>query len=326
MKTVIIGIHGLGNKPDQEILYKWWQAAIDEGLSRASLNPGPYELDLVYWADLLHETPQDPDIEDKNDPLYIEDPYTPSDPTQNNNNKPSERRKKILNMIGHQLDGIFLNKNLTINFTSVNDFVIRRFFKDLAVYYNTLHEDEKDFDPEKKELIRARFAETLLKHRKKRIMIIAHSMGGIIAFDVLTALGGKVVVDTLVTVGCPLGLPIIRSKIAAEHSINDDPKSMLRTPVNVIGSWYNLADLRDKIALYYQLSESFRPNIFNVGVKDIVVTNDYRYKDLKNPHKVYGYLRTPEMSDIIHRFLTCKPPGLISRFRNWLGALTVKWF
>ena len=33
-QPVIIGIHGLGNKPSPPLLAKWWKEAIREGLSR----------------------------------------------------------------------------------------------------------------------------------------------------------------------------------------------------------------------------------------------------------------------------------------------------
>ncbi len=39
------------------------------------------------------------------------------------------------------------------------------------------------------------------------------------------------------------------------------------------------------------------------GVEDDLVLNDYRADGGENPHKIYGYLRTPEMSGLIADFL-----------------------
>ena len=34
MAKVIIGIHGLGNKPPKDILEKWWKLSIEEGFKK----------------------------------------------------------------------------------------------------------------------------------------------------------------------------------------------------------------------------------------------------------------------------------------------------
>ena len=32
MARVIIGVHGLGNKPDKDTLYEWWRLSMMEGI------------------------------------------------------------------------------------------------------------------------------------------------------------------------------------------------------------------------------------------------------------------------------------------------------
>ena len=256
-----------------------------------------------------------PDILDSNDPLYVDDPYIPGMSTETVE-KPSELRKKILDYFGNQLENIFLKKDLTINFTSVNDFVIKHFFKDLAVYYDTIHDEHTTTDLGMKHLLRQTLADTLFKYRKKKIMLIAHSMGSIIAYDVLTQLVDDVQIDTLVTIGSPLGLPIIRSKIATEHTKDANPKATLKTPENVTKNWYNLADLRDKIAIYYQLGDDFEANSHGVRVVDEIVSNGYEFRGEKNPHKSYGYLKTPEIADIVADFLVKEPFAPLTWLKN----------
>ena len=55
---LVIGIHGLKNKPAPEVLRGWWKAAIAEGISR---NCEGQEVDLdfalAYWADVMHRSP-----------------------------------------------------------------------------------------------------------------------------------------------------------------------------------------------------------------------------------------------------------------------------
>jgi len=306
MSKIIIGVHGLGNKPDANTLEKWWLESILDGLKYDHRTEHRFNFELAYWANLLHSVPLHPEITDPDDPLYIEDPYFPG-MTEDTSEKPSELRKKILHILGDQLENIILKKDLTINFSSVNDFVINHFFKDLAIYYDTFHEEHATSDLEMKQLVREQLANVLLKNRKKKIFLIAHSMGSIIAYDVLTQLTDDVEIDTLVTLGSPLGVPIIRSKIAAEHAREDDQSVVLKTPENVTRRWYNLVDIRDKIAIYYQLSDGFEANSHNVRVMDLIVTNGYQFRGEKNPHKSYGYLRTPDMAEIFDNFLQKEP-------------------
>src|SRR5712691_10825698 len=58
--SIIIGIHGLTNKPPKETEESWWADSLAEGLRRnrgASERP-PFE--LAYWADKRHpEGPED---------------------------------------------------------------------------------------------------------------------------------------------------------------------------------------------------------------------------------------------------------------------------
>ena len=62
MSKVIIGIHGLGNKPPKPLLKKWWKASIDEGLQKAGKTDLKYQFEMVYWADILHKKPFQTDI------------------------------------------------------------------------------------------------------------------------------------------------------------------------------------------------------------------------------------------------------------------------
>ena len=67
---VVIGIHGLANKPPEEEKARWWKAAIREGLARNAAEPGrDFDFDFVYWADLRHETPLD-DARNR-EPYYV---------------------------------------------------------------------------------------------------------------------------------------------------------------------------------------------------------------------------------------------------------------
>jgi len=68
--------------------------------------------------------------------------------------------------------------------------------------------------------------------------------------------------------------------------------------------WSNLADPGDKIALDCSLRDDYRSTSGGIRVQDELVHNDYVDRAGKSDqHNAYGYLRTPELSDIIRGFL-----------------------
>lgn len=49
MPKVVIGIHGLGNKPPKVVLQRWWLEAMYEGLKRINKRQVIPRFELVYW-------------------------------------------------------------------------------------------------------------------------------------------------------------------------------------------------------------------------------------------------------------------------------------
>jgi hypothetical protein len=157
-------------------------------------------------------------------------------------------------------------------------------------------------DARRRAAVRGRLVEVLgeAHQRQRPIMLIAHSMGSIIAFDVLCA-NSQVPglnVPHFLTLGSPLGLREVKAKAKEECG------ERLRVPA-CVERWDNLADRRDRIALDSLLSTDYAANAGGVFVRDRAVINEYVSPKTResNPHKVYGYLRTPEVTDLLHQFL-----------------------
>jgi len=299
MSKIIIAIHGLGNKPQKELLNRWWQMSIIEGLhaiGKFTYNP---KFEMAYWADILNEKPLNELISDQENPYYLDEKYTPA-PKDFIPHKHSVR-KKVLNFIEDQMDKIFLNEDLSTNFSFVSDMIFRNYFKELEIYYSDKKNDNEELS--KKEQIRNRLAELLLKHKNDEIFLIGHSMGSIIAYDVLTFVLPEIKIDTFVTMGSPLGLPIIVSKVAKELEDTFNIKEKPKTPPGVTGNWFNFSDLEDSVAINNHLANDYDENQNGIKVKDIIVSNNYQMNEERNPHKSYGYLRTPEFSGILNKFL-----------------------
>jgi hypothetical protein len=320
MGKIIICIHGLGNKPSKELLAKWWRLSIREGLigiGKYIFNP---KIEMVYWADLLYEKPLDENITDPDDPFYLNDKFTKS---------PSEiviakqdSRKKVLDFIEKQLDKLFLNEDSTINYGFISDFIIRKYFKDLGIYY-----DKKTGINGNnicvRDVIREKLSTLLNKYKNEEIFLIAHSMGTIVAYDVLSLQLTDAKINTLITIGSPLGIPIVISKIAAEYKEKFGREFIPSTPENIIKNWYNFSDLRDKVAMNYNLADDYKGNNIGVKVTDFLVTNDYIINGEPNPHKIYGYLRTPGFSKILFEFLVSNRRKITVLIWNLMNKLVI---
>lgn len=286
---VIIGIHGLANKPKRTKLEKWWQDAILEGLQRneGRSAAGSIDFELVYWRPWNYPNPI-PDGE--NDEPYFPDSGSGKFPLYEDDFWDTLRAEA-----GDLADTPIDWAKRLFKLEKLAQGLLKSKLPDLALYYA----DEK-----KRDKLRKPFADTILKARdnQKRIMVIAHSMGSIVAYDVLRKLGRTEVgvsIDHFVTIGSPLGLPHVKFKIWEESDL-------VRTP-SVVRRWTNLSDRRDPVCFDTHLSGDFKPNDKGVEVQDDLVLNDYKNKKGKgakaNPHKSYGYLRTPELSKLIRSFI-----------------------
>jgi hypothetical protein len=131
-------------------------------------------------------------------------------------------------------------------------------------------------------------------------------MGSIISFDTLTQIVPDIEIDTFITLGSPLGIPIVMKKILHEQKKEITGNIRIQTPENITNAWFNFADIDDDIAMNYNLFDDYSMNSKSVLPEDFLIQNTYEFNGEAHPHKVYGYLRTPEISEIIFRFLSRK--------------------
>jgi hypothetical protein len=307
MDKVILGIHGLANKPDKATLAAWWQKAILEGLQKnLQIPPTEFQFEMVYWADLLYKHHLHSDECFTFDKLYNNEPYVEA--------KEGALHKHEISIMDRVRAGMFDVVGDTADFLKVRfgvdsfaDFLIGRLLKDLDFYYDEKRQivDRNSSQGLAKTILRQELLDCLVPLKGKSIMLIAHSMGSIIAYDALRDLGRRDAgfqVSHLVTIGSPLGLPHVKAKIIKERTYDHS----VRTPSVVSQSWLNLADRKDPVAADIQLKGDYLGNAAKVEVRDDIVSNDYvgPAESKPNHHKSYGYLRTPEISEHIAAFLS----------------------
>ena len=278
--SMVIGIHGLKNKPEKDLLARWWVMSLQEGLQRNLGLAPPLAFELVYWADIQYPAPI-PEAE-------LHNPYITADgqgPLLRYSGTALDKAKAIAEKWGGR--AIDKGKDL-IGLDEHVDHLLGLAFDDLRDYYGK---------PDVRNRVRNRLTHALHRHKNTRVCLIAHSMGSIIAYDVLRMLDqDPSEIEHFVTIGSPLGLPIVTQHARKEFSNTLVPQQ--------VRQWTNLADPGDKIALDCSLSDDYRPTPGGIRVQDDLVHNDYVDRAGKSDqHNGYGYLRTPELSDIVRGFL-----------------------
>jgi len=299
LKTFVIGIHGLDNKPPQTVLEKWWRLSMSEGLRRNVGRLPFFDFRLVYWADYFYPEPGNPNEKDPAHPLYIADPYLPSGgPTDEEED--AETRLSLKKKIKSKIVRMLLSDYFTQIFPAVTESAIRKRFREIGHYYAP--DATGRARAAAKEDLCAILADALSRRRRNRIVLIAHSMGSLIACDVLYSL--EFSIDTFITIGSPLGIPLIVDKLRKEQRGAVESNRKIRAPESISGQWINLFDPRDEVGCRRRLGDFFVPNNRGVAPMDMAVINDYHTAERVNPHKVYGYLRCREISEILFRLIT----------------------
>ena len=135
MSKIIIGIHGLANKPPKGELEKGWVDAIMEGLDKNCGGYAPeFDYEMVYWADLLYlnqlHDKKDYDFDD----LYNTQPYVAAaGPLREYKDGFLDTARRLgSSLVGGGID--FAKE--TFGIERLANWVLEKTLKDLAFYYS----------------------------------------------------------------------------------------------------------------------------------------------------------------------------------------------
>ncbi len=313
MDNIVVGIHGLQNKPAPDLLSQWWKASMEEGFQVIHRPVPRFDFEMAYWAHHFHPQFQRIDITDEKSPMYLPEPYVPG--AYFGPRAPQHIQQKIAAELQKQMVHLFAGKSGFMNLRSIKDLVLHRMFIELDMYYNHNLTDIMGREVPAKDLIRGELVALLRKHRKRKILLIAHSMGTIVAYDVLLNAVPDIPVHTFITLGCPLGFPIVMRQVRKELGLDPKSDAQLPTPPNITGHWLNFSDLEDVTCLNYNLRNNYAENARGVRPFDQIVYNNYECEGCKNSHKVYGYLRTADFTLALHMFLNIEGAGFFQRLK-----------
>jgi hypothetical protein len=138
-----------------------------------------------------------------------------------------------------------------------------------------------------------------------RLLVIAHSLGSVIAFDTLWELSNsnnsEINVDLFLTLGSPLGLNFVRHRM-----LNAGESGARQYPTN-IHRWVNLAAIGEMTALDRRFADDYRQMAELGLVESIIDETDlqtyFRGPEGLNVHKCYGYMANQRTGAILASWL-----------------------
>lgn len=291
----IVYIHGIANKPAPAVLKREWDQAlfgVDMGARTR----------MAYWADIRYPQPLSSGATERlalgapelARPMSEEDlieeskalaPYGPEAEAF-----AQELAKRILNQA--KLDqakvenGAVKVKGVEAKILppwirkSATEWITKQFIQDVSAYF---------YNPEQREAMRDRFRKVLIPEGGP-YLVIGHSLGSVISYDVLRELGRSIQTPYYITLGSPLGI----------DEVQDNLPKPLRIPEQ-IAVWKNFADLLDPVAFDKSLSDEYAPK---GKIDDDIVVNRHTLRlSGFNPHSAAGYLATESVRKDVRKIL-----------------------
>ena len=303
-------IHGIANKPPEDRLLASWERAI-AAQSGINLGAEGVTTSMVYWADIMYGAPKDEagfesleaaghDFE-RNDDIdlsFIAD--TKGDEAEFVNKLSTrlnfeadvdEEETPPEGAAGVEYERIPLPGWLKKR-------IMKAFLRDVHHYlYNSANTPRPGETYQVQDEIRSRLTGKLMDGAEaagdEPHVIVAHSMGTVMAYDCLKRHGDVPRVDGLLTMGSPLGLDEIQDAFAPEWSRSDGfPSEKLK------GAWYNVFDRLDPVAgLDPDLANDYKRQSL-VVVNDLSASNGGAWR-----HSVSKYLGRPKLRQALSEML-----------------------
>ena len=172
--------------------------------------------------------------------------------------------------------------------TGTSEFIIQQFLRDVAYYL----EDDRIRAAVQKEVAGAIDRAVADGHRD--LVVVAHSLGSIIAYDTCADFSANIRVRLLVTAGAPLGYPIVRRNLrGGPEGVDERPVPAVLDPIPGTPGrervwWLNAYDVLDVVALVHPLGSRFTG-----GGQRI---RDERVFNPTSPHSMTDYLSDPDVA------------------------------
>lgn len=309
-------IHGIANKPARDVLLEQWRVALldDDGVDLDAMG---VTTSMVYWADLLYAEPLSEAASSSAESLEVDGGATAenTDMSWLRDVGPEEAAfvaavgakvgmaevaatpTELADVIdpGSPLEAIPLPDALKSR-------LMRAFLRDVHHYlYDVEFTPRPGAAARIRRTIRERTTSALTEGARAPgpHVLVTHSLGTVVAYDVLTAGGDAPPVDALITLGSPLGLSEVQAKLAPPWTRDDGwPVQRLGS-----GSWTNIADRLDPVCGFdAAIAADFRRGGVQ-QVLDVAVQNQGRWR-----HGIVKYLRQHATRQAVLRALSDGAP------------------
>jgi hypothetical protein len=170
--------------------------------------------------------------------------------------------------------------------TGASELVIERFLSDVAYYLDV---------PAVRDLVLGIVGDEVRKAADQHgsVVVVAHSLGSVVGYDLFDALAGEVDVRLLVTSGAPLGLPVVKGALRPTGVRDRGAPAAKDGPV----PWLNAYDVQDFVCLVHPLRGHYGD-----------AARDERTHNPSDPHSIQDYLSDPDVARPIGRALAGRDP------------------
>jgi hypothetical protein len=299
MRRHVTFIHGIANQVHPDRIITNWKRALADGGDGLDLDLYGVTTSMIYWADVMYAEPSDAtaekesvvfegvtagqigdfdqgylDTEDAEQQAFIDAMFDKFH-LDADESIPVPPVSEVEEAVAHQLEAVplpwFVKKPL-----------MRIFLRDVHHYLFNVSYSPRDGESFMvQDDIRNRYLDDLAAVDADVHLVIAHSMGTVISYDVLKRVPDSKAVNSLITLGSPLGLSEIQDKLAPEYTKEDGFPSKVET-------WTNVTDRLDPVcAADRNIANDYRRS-GELAVEDVSVVNSGAFR-----HPVTKYLRQP---------------------------------
>lgn len=130
----------------------------------------------------------------------------------------------------------------------------------------------------------------VLDRMDKPFILIAHSLGSVIAWKTLAQYKRKIDIPTFITLGSPLGMDVLKNELKNQMGLNNffKPPQVTR--------WFNFADPLDVVASDKTLSDEYKGRL----IKDELIFNTDTFKaGVYGSHSFTGYLSHQRVRKVV---------------------------
>jgi hypothetical protein len=294
-------IHGISNQPEPATLLEQWRIALldDDGIDLAALG---VSLSMVYWADVLYRRPAADGAAQESNALELEQGIDreatdmawllaapPEQQTFVRQLAHDVGLESVVPGPGDQPDRIDPDSSLeAVPLPAPLKRRLMRVFLRSAHHYlfNTTFSPREGETYQVRDEVRSRTVKALHDGANNvgPHIILCHSMGTVIGYDVLTNAIEVPAVDALITMGSPLGLSEVQARLTPPWTAADGwPDARLGN-----GYWANVYDRLDPVCgLHPRIANDYRCHGAE-RISDIEVSNSGGWR-----HSIAKYLGRP---------------------------------